>query len=624
MFFRNTASQKAIFFAFDATTNVPKTGDAANITPYVSKDYGAVTAVTDTSATEMDATNAPGYYLVDLTQGETDAEVLLLSAKSATANIKVIGAPATVFPLPTLGVLSPTTKGRTLTIETDGMGHADLKEWLGTAPLALSAQMVQSDVQAVNAGTTAADNLKLAGDAYSATRGLAGTALPAAAADAAGGLIISTAGALNADAQRADITAILEDTGTTLQGVVSSIQADTDNIQTRLPAALVSGRMDSSVGDMAANVLTDAATAADFEAKIADVVWDEIASGHVAAGSFGQRVGLIRANTAAAGGATTITLDGSASAVDNFYNGTIIYLTAGTGVGQARIIEGYVGATKVATVVAWATQPDSTSVFVVIPFGSIPGASAPTAAQVADAVWDEATVGHTTSGTFGEQCKTDIDDILVDTGATLDGRIPSALVGGRMDSSVGAVAANAITAAAIADGAIDAATFAAGAIDAAAIAANAIGASELATDAVSEIQAAVAAGSVASVTGAVGSVTGNVGGSVGSVAAGGIAAASFAAGAIDASAIAADAIGSSELATTAVTEITDAILALTIETGLTLKNALRVIAAAAAGKLSGAATATVVIRNAAADDKNRVTATVDSSGNRSAVSLDLT
>ena len=40
--------------------------------------------------------------------------------------------------------------------------------------------------------------------------------------------------------------------------------------------------------------------------------------------------------------------------------------------------------------------------------------------------------------------------ILVDTGTTLDGRIPAALVGGRMDSSTGAMAANVMTAAAAA------------------------------------------------------------------------------------------------------------------------------------------------------------------------------
>jgi hypothetical protein len=79
----------------------------------------------------------------------------------------------------------------------------------------------------------------------------------------------------------------------------------------------------------------------------------------------------------------------------------------------------------------------------------------------------------------------------------ISARLPAALVGGRIDASVGAVANNAITAASInndaitaakiADGAIDAATFAAGAIDAAAIAADAIGSSELAASAANEI-----------------------------------------------------------------------------------------------------------------------------------------
>lgn len=95
--FKNTASQKLIVFAFDATTNLPKTGDAANLTAYVSKDYGAVTVLGDTSATEMDATNAKGYYLFDLTQAETNADVELFSAKSSTANIVVIGVPARVL-----------------------------------------------------------------------------------------------------------------------------------------------------------------------------------------------------------------------------------------------------------------------------------------------------------------------------------------------------------------------------------------------------------------------------------------------------------------------------------------------------------------------------------------------
>jgi hypothetical protein len=56
--FKNVASQKIALFVFDSATGLPKTGDAANLTFYVAKDYGSVTALTDTSAAEMDATNA--------------------------------------------------------------------------------------------------------------------------------------------------------------------------------------------------------------------------------------------------------------------------------------------------------------------------------------------------------------------------------------------------------------------------------------------------------------------------------------------------------------------------------------------------------------------------------------
>lgn len=112
---------------------------------------------------------------------------------------------------------------------------------------------------------------------------------------------------------------------------------------------------------------------------------------------------------------------------------------------------------------------------------------------------------------------------------------------------------------------------------------------------------------------------------VASISTGGIATTSFAAGAVDAAAIAANAIGASELATDAVTEIANGYLDLAdaIETGVTVRKAHRAELAAAAGKLSGAATTTVVIRDTT-DAKDRITATVDASGNRSAVTLDLT
>ena len=55
--------------------------------------------------------------------------------------------------------------------------------------------------------------------------------------------------------------------------------------------------------------------------------------------------------------------------------------------------------------------------------------------------------------------------------------------------------------------------------------------------------------------------------------------------------------------------------------GYTLEQTLKLCLAALAGKLSGAATTTITIR-AADDSKARITATVDSDGNRSAITLD--
>lgn len=82
------------------------------------------------------------------------------------------------------------------------------------------------------------------------------------------------------------------------------------------------------------------------------------------AGGFAETLNVLHGGTAAAGGASTITLAAGASAVDDTYNGMSIVITAGTGSGQSRVVSDYVGATKVATVsVAWVTPPDVTSVY---------------------------------------------------------------------------------------------------------------------------------------------------------------------------------------------------------------------------------------------------------------------
>lgn len=77
---------------------------------------------------------------------------------------------------------------------------------------------------------------------------------------------------------------------------------------------------------------------------------------------------IIRVGTAQAGAATSITLDASASAIDDFYKLCLIHLVDGTGANQSRLMTGYNGTSKVATVYpAWKTNPDNTSVFRILP-----------------------------------------------------------------------------------------------------------------------------------------------------------------------------------------------------------------------------------------------------------------
>jgi hypothetical protein len=112
--------------------------------------------------------------------------------------------------------------------------------------------------------------------------------------------------------------------GASISADIAGVQSDTNDIQTRIPAALVSGRIDASVGAMATDVLTSTALAASAVTEIqsglstldaagvrtavglasanldtqlaalptaaenADAVWDEVLSGHLTAGSTGN------------------------------------------------------------------------------------------------------------------------------------------------------------------------------------------------------------------------------------------------------------------------------------------------------------------------------------------------
>jgi hypothetical protein len=70
------------------------------------------------------------------------------------------------------------------------------------------------------------------------------------------------------------------------------------------------------------------------------------------------------------GTSTTIILNASASTADDAYIGQVVFVRSGTGSDQARRIVDYVGSTRTATVDReWATTPDTTSGYVMLPTG---------------------------------------------------------------------------------------------------------------------------------------------------------------------------------------------------------------------------------------------------------------
>lgn len=122
---KNTAT-KIWVYCYDSTTNLPKTGDAANLTGYYSLDFGTRTVLTDTSATEHDSTNAKGWYWFDVAQAETNGDVVSYSCKSSTSNVVCLAVPAVHYTIPTTGLLAPATAGRTLVVDAAGLADANV------------------------------------------------------------------------------------------------------------------------------------------------------------------------------------------------------------------------------------------------------------------------------------------------------------------------------------------------------------------------------------------------------------------------------------------------------------------------------------------------------------------
>jgi len=303
----------------------------------------------------------------------------------------------------------------------------------------------------------------------SATRGLAGTALPDAAADAAGGLVISDAGGLDIDTTDSNVTAILADTADMQPKLGTpagaSISAD---------IAVVDGNVDS--------ILTDTAEIGAAGAGLTE------------AGGTGDQLTAIPWNAAWDAEVQSEVDDGLvARGLDHLVNVAV----TGADITDDSIIAQLASASATAD---WDTYDNTTDSLEANQAehdqtqSDIAGLNDPTAAAIADAVWDEAIAGHLGAGSTGEALNAagaagdpwttalpgaygagsagfivgnnldaSVADVEADT-QDIQGRLPAALVSGRMDSNMQAAANGVITAAVIATDAVDADALAADAV----------------------------------------------------------------------------------------------------------------------------------------------------------------
>lgn len=400
------------YFALDTSTGGGKTGDASNHTIKLVKDGTAATA--SNSPTEIDSTNAPGYYKLVLTQAETNFNTIAVTGKSSTSGIVIIGlllvTDQSILPAGTTpgasggfivagtgtnqfapvsgGVDLQTIKGQAVTcaagvtvgafvgnataaLAVDASGRIDVGKILGTAS-AGAAGYVGLDWGHITGATTVVDftnttiknldgNTVQTGDSYARLGAPAGASVSADVA-------AINAKTTNLPAAPADESLVIAATtaiynrigapaGASLSADVAAIQSDTTSLLAGVKVT------DISAAGLAKFFTVDSTKT--FGDAIAGSVVYEIASN--ASGGGSSYDPTIEGGTAQAGTSTTITLDSGASATDNLYVGTVLRIMSGTGAGQIRVIINYVGSTKLATVNrAFSPTPDNTSVYKVL------------------------------------------------------------------------------------------------------------------------------------------------------------------------------------------------------------------------------------------------------------------
>lgn len=178
----------------------------------------------------------------------------------------------------------------------------------------------------------------------------------------------------------------------------------------------VQGNVDGSVASVLGGINTGAGTITTLDGL--DAAQD---TQHAATQTRLDGLIVASGTIGATGNDTThVHLDGLTYGDDEINGYYLAINDVSTGETHVREITDWADTGDLATVDTLPFTPQaSTDLYWVIALQAAAGGSAPTAAQVADAVWQELQGDHTDAGTFGEVA-TEIANILTDTGTTLD------------------------------------------------------------------------------------------------------------------------------------------------------------------------------------------------------------
>jgi cytochrome c556 len=209
--------------------------------------------------------------------------------------------------------------------------------------------------------------------------------------------------------------------GASVSADIAAIEAQTDDIGVA-GAGLTAIDLPNQTMDITGTISTVTSVTNAVTANMTQISGDSAAADKLetafdlTAGPV-EPLGIVRQGTAQSASATGLVLDSSAAFADDTGIGmTLVACGSTQGYCQSRTVTDNALSGDAFTVDTWTVTPSGTITYYL--FGTAPasGSSAPTASQVADAVWDEATSGHATAGTFGVA----VTDILTDTSTTLD------------------------------------------------------------------------------------------------------------------------------------------------------------------------------------------------------------